>query len=107
MAGSTRRRVVAEPGERLTALQAEDERLLHRVREDEDVTARAARLEDNPRPAREPKALDERAAAVPDHHYERPTRGRVLELDVDLARRAVKLHFEPDGRDRLDHEELR
>jgi hypothetical protein len=62
-------------------------------------------LEEHASPARQAHSLDERPARRTEHQDERPTGPRVLQLDVDLARRPLEGDVDPYGRCRLEDEE--
>jgi len=92
---------------KIAALQAERERGLVGIGEEEYVVARSLGIEVDPCASREADPLDERAVPVPDEHDERAPRFRVAELDIDLAGRRGEPHLEADRRLRLENEESR
>lgn len=87
--------------------ELENEGLALGVREHQHILTRSRRLEQDPRAARETDPLDERARGGSDHQYERPTRSRVLQLDIDLARGSLEGDLDPDRRSRLEDQESR
>ncbi len=77
------------------------------VREQELVSARALRVEEDAGPTGEPDPLDVRPPDLADEQDERAADFRVVEFHVDLARRRLEPHLDPDGRHRFEHEKLR
>lgn len=77
------------------------------IREEQNVLAGRLRVKMDPGAPGKSDPLDEGTFRVADQENEGPPGPRVVERHIDLARRFVEAHIDPNGRGRCKHQVLR